>query len=36
MRVGREKATFKRWVSIHFVDDTVSEIVAEQELAPDL
>lgn len=36
LRVGREKATFKRWVSIYFDGDTVSEIVDDQELEPDL
>jgi outer membrane protein assembly factor BamE len=36
LRVGRDKATFKRWVSIYFDGDTVREIVDDQELAPDL
>ena len=36
LRVGRDKATFKRWVSIYFSDDNVSEIVDGQELRPDL
>ncbi|HXK40009.1 MAG TPA: outer membrane protein assembly factor BamE [Candidatus Paceibacterota bacterium] len=36
LRVGREDATFKRWVSIFFDGDTVREIVDDQELAPDL
>lgn len=36
LRIGREKASFKRWVSIHFEDDLVSEIVEGQELRPDL
>jgi outer membrane protein assembly factor BamE len=36
LRVGREDATFKRWVSIFFDGDTVSEIVDDQELKPDL
>ena len=36
LRVGRNKATFKRWVSIYFSDDNVSEIVDGQELRPDL
>ena len=34
--VGREKATFKRWISIHFDGDYVSEIVEDQELNADL
>ena len=36
LKVGRNDATFKRWVSIHFDDNIVSEIQKEQELAPDL
>ena len=36
LKVGREDATFKRWVSIYFDGDTVSEIVDDQELKPDL
>jgi len=36
LTVGREKATFKRWVSIYFENDTVSRIVDEQELNPNL
>ena len=36
LKVGREKATFKRWVSIYFDGDTVREIVDDQELEPDL
>lgn len=36
LRVGRDKATFKRWVSIYFDGDTVREIVDDQELEPDL
>jgi len=36
LKVGREKATFKRWVSIYFDGETVREIVDEQELEPDL
>ena len=34
--VGREKATFKRWISIHFDGDNVTEIVKDQELNADL
>ena len=34
--VGREKATFKRWISIHFDGDNVIEIVKDQELNADL
>jgi outer membrane protein assembly factor BamE len=36
MKIGRDDAGFKRWVSIFFTDDKVSEIRKEQELAPDL
>lgn len=36
LTIGREKATYKRWVSIYFVNDVVSEIVDGQELNPDL
>ena len=34
--IGRRKATAKRWVSIEFENDTVTEIRREQELNPDL
>jgi len=36
LRIGREKATFKRWVSIYFADNNVTEIVDGQELNPGL
>ena len=36
LRVGRNSATFKRWVSIYYSDDTVREVVDGQELSPDL
>lgn len=36
LRVGRKKATFKRWVSIYFENEVVSRIVDGQELRPDL
>ena len=36
LKVGREDATFKRWVSVFFVDDRVSEIRKDQELEPSL
>lgn len=36
LKVGRKDATFKRWVSIFFVDDRVSEIRKEQKLNPAL
>jgi outer membrane protein assembly factor BamE len=36
VKVGREDAGFKRWISIFFTDDRVSEIRKDQELDPDL
>jgi len=36
LKMGRQDASFKRWVSILFVDDKVTEIRKEQELAPDI
>jgi len=36
LRIGRDKAIFKRWVSVYFEDDNVSEIITDQELRPDL
>ncbi len=36
LKVGRKDATFKRWVSIIFADDLVSEIRKEQDLDPTL
>ncbi len=36
LKIGREDATFKRWVSVEFENDLVSEIRKDQELAPDL
>lgn len=36
VKIGRRDATAKRWVSILFVDDRVSEIRRNQELNPDL
>lgn len=36
LRIGRDDATFKRWVTIIFVDDIVTEIRADQELDPNL
>jgi len=36
LTIGREKATFKRWVSIYFENDLVSRSVDGQELNPDL
>jgi outer membrane protein assembly factor BamE len=36
LKLGRDDAILKRWVSIHFVGDKVSEVVDGQELSPDL
>ena len=36
LKIGRKDAAFKRWVSIFFADDRVSEIRKEQELDPGL
>ena len=34
--IGRRDATFKRWVSVFFEEDVVSEIRTDQELSPSL
>ena len=36
LKISRKEATFKRWVSIIFEDDLVSEIRKDQELDPKL
>lgn len=36
LKIGREDATFKRWISIYFENDLVSEIQKDQDLAPSL
>ncbi len=36
LRIGKDKATFKRWVSIYYDNDNVTEILEDQELSPDL
>ena len=36
LKVGRRDATFKRWVSVFFENDLVSEIREDQELDPNL
>ncbi len=33
LKVGRQDATLKRWVSVHFEDERVSQIVTDQELS---
>jgi len=36
LKIGRDDAIFKRWISIYFDGDNVSEIVDGQELNPNL
>lgn len=36
LKIAREDATFKRWVSVYFEDGVVSEIKKDQDLAPTL
>jgi len=36
LKIGRQDATFKRWVSVHFADDRVIEIRKDLELDPGL
>jgi outer membrane protein assembly factor BamE len=36
LKIGRKDAAYKRWVSVFFVDDRVSEIRKDQELDPGL
>jgi outer membrane protein assembly factor BamE len=36
LKIGRNDAGQKRWVSVYFVDEVVSEIQRNQELAPTL
>lgn len=34
--MGREDPTYTRWVSIFFVDDRVTEIRKDQDIAPEI
>ncbi len=36
LKLGRDDAIFKRWISIYFDDEKVSEIVDGQQLNPNL
>ena len=36
LKLGRDQAQFRRWVSVFFEDGLVSEIRKDQELAPDI
>jgi outer membrane protein assembly factor BamE len=35
LTIGRNPANFKRWVTIEFEDEVVSNIIKDQELKPD-
>jgi len=36
LKIGRKDATFKRWVSVQFENDLVSEVRKDQKLSPQL
>lgn len=36
LKVGRKDAVFKRWISVKFDGDVVTEVLADQELSDDL
>ena len=36
LKIGRRDATYKRWISIEFTNERVSEITEDQELGPNL
>ena len=36
LRIGRNKATSKRWISVFFDGDNVTEVIRDQELRADL
>jgi len=36
LRIKRQAAVSKRWVSVYFEDEKVTEIHKDQELSPDL
>jgi outer membrane protein assembly factor BamE len=36
IRIGRDDAAFKRWVTIVFEDDIVTEVTRDQDLNPNL
>jgi outer membrane protein assembly factor BamE len=36
LKIGRQDATFKRWISIEFENERVTEIIENQELGTDL
>ena len=36
LRIGRDQASYKRWISVYFDVDNVTEIVRDQDLRDDL
>ena len=36
LKIGRNDASYRRWISVFFVEDRVSEIRKDQELNPNL
>jgi len=36
LRIGRDKAVMKRWISVMFEEDRVVEVITDQQLRPDL
>ena len=36
LKIGRDQAVLKRWISVHFEDDIVKAIIQDQELRKDL
>mgnify|MGYP001172107394 FL=1 len=36
LKIGRDQAVLKRWISVHFDDDNVKAIIQDQELRKDL
>lgn len=36
LKIGRDKATLKRWISVYFAEENVQELVKDQELRADL
>lgn len=36
LRIGRQDASFKRWISVFFDGDKVSEVLKDQQLSADL
>jgi outer membrane protein assembly factor BamE len=33
LKIGRDEAAYRRWVSVYFADDVVTEIVRDKQLA---